>query len=446
MTPADDTWGRLATITVVGTFGEPECTEGQVFNNIKCTFYDSSEPTPQIIPDWNREITAPRGQNYTPLKPTLTIPSKVGLTKITVKYTSADLNPAQPSCYTHGVFYIGVAWRDPLTGAVGQDACYTYSSQLTCLTYNTWTYDCGFGDQIRGISAYSMDVQSQDAIGCPSANYQGSVFFNVLFHLARVPVAFTITSLQPLNVPGTNANMVADSSSFDQVQNLAASTQQNASCNNVLSVTTELQTDWISSTTNETSGQTWVGFDFNIGTKDDVTLNLRITELDFDLMFNAILKFNDVKGWNKAKTETTRQGTIYRVQAVLNPCTATRYVLTGVNTGSLSRGGQPSNSLECYADGEVVWYSYTGNLPDFTQNVTNYYLKLTAVGTFFDFYVVQNDLSNPCVGPLTCPTGPTGPGPTGPGPTGPGPTGPGPTTRASPELMAALASSVSWSR
>ena len=175
-------------------------------------------------------------------------------------------------------------------------------------------------------------------------------------------------------------------------------------------------------------------------------MNLRITELDFDLMFNAILKFNDVKGWNKAKTETTRQGTIYRVQAVLNPCTATRYVLTGVNTGSLSRGGQPSNSLECYADGEVVWYSYTGNLPDFTQNVTNYYLKLTAVGTFFDFYVVQNDLSNPCVGPLTCPTGPTGPGPTGPGPTGPGPTGPGPTTRASPELMAALASSVSWSR
>ena len=429
MPEADDTWGSLARITCTFANGPDNsaCSRYPVINGITCTFYDNSTPIPQIPPTWNRTITAPISARLKQgVKPSVNIPPLVSLTKIEVVYSNTSSCASNGDCCASGCSGIRISWIDR-NGVPGSDFCTStiYGGMIygeDCANFNTWTYHCRLGDQIRGISAYSQFSPGPDYYSCNFDRYQGSVLFNLLFRLARTPASMNVTSLTPINVDGTNCAMVADGSCFLKVSDIASATALNASTTNPLYSATKLESTWVSSSIREDGGETSVIGGFELGVEFGLKVGFAVTDIKASIGISGNIEIGKRDTWKNGTEETTEMKYTHTATTSLLPCTACRYVMTGLNSKDFSIAGKPSNTMACYASGQVLWYDYRDDLPSYTQSVDNFYLVLTAVDTRLDFSVVQNDLNNPCIQSLTGPTGPTGPQPPGPVPSGP--TGP----------------------
>lgn len=431
MRDADPSWGSLARIAITCTNGRGRCSETPVISGVQCTWYDSSLPVPTIQPTWSRSISASGGttNNYF-AKTTLNIPPLVSLTQIEVWYPSSAMNAGVAGCWLFGVVAIRISWTDGKTE--GSDFCSSMSQvtpAVACPQFNYWSHKCAYSDQIRGISGFATSNMSNDPGNCiVGNNFNGSTLWNLRFSMARMPVSMLFTSFTPLPVQGSSANIVADDSSFSQVSNLASTTVSNAS-NSPLTAVTTLQSSWASSATNGTSVSFSAlgSFSFEVAFLEQV--NFEVAMSNVTATFGAKLDIGVQKTWNESTTETTVMTQMIQAATTLQPCNAVRYTMTGLSTSRLQKGGMPVNTLACNATGQVVWYDYGASTPSFTQNVTNFFILLQAVDTYFLFQITQNNLPNPCVGPTgsTGPAGPTGStastGPTGKSTASTGPTG-----------------------
>lgn len=397
MRDADPSWGSLAQITIVATQGLGNNSELPVINGITCTWYDCTAPIPQIQPTWTRSIQAPRlgRDNSVCSKPTLTIPPLVALTQIDVCYTSAQSNNGTPLCWIYGAVGIRVSWTDS-NGNQGSDYCtscrYIWDGvNLKCPQLNYWTHRCAYSDQIRGISGF---VSSNVIVEDPS--FDGSIFWNLQFSMGRMPVSMLMTSFTPIPQPGSMADIIADDSSFEQVSNLASTTATNSSKTSPLTVRTTLESSWNSSVTNGSFRQIGLTGSFNLGVETLEELNLEVGKASMKEIFGVKVDVAGTANWNSGTTETTNMRQRIQASTTLQPCKSVQYVMTGVSTSKLQRGGLPVNSVMCYASGQVVWYQYGSSSPGFTQTITNFSINLRAVDSFFMFRVVQNDLPPPC--------------------------------------------------